>query len=291
MSIRTRIRTSPRAVVLALALALAAVPAGADEPTSIALDSVTVDASAVTISGKLTLGADALGPTTVSRDPAGDARVPGAGFDLGDSTVRFDYSANAPRLVVTQKLHDGMGENDGNPPAMGFSWPIQVDDGDGTPRWLAAGSRGTNFLPSDGWWVGMCTAGSEGWICDEPLQGSVAADAITWQMPFNAIGARAGRTLRSSGAYGGTPRSFAWPSVVITATTPMDAAPRAMPADRHAGQVTFTPNPAAFAHRTGLYSMSLPLPAQPGDYKVWVRSCFGDADDPDCVVTSRPLQL
>ena len=290
--------------VAAIAIVIAALPAGAADATTLTVTSAVTNGSVITVAGLLTLGADATEPMTVSTDPQGDARVSAAGFDLDASTVVADFSSSSPRLVVRQQIFGGLADPDGNPPGQGYSWPIQIDDGGGDPLWLAAGSKGTNFLPSEGWWTGLCSISADGWLCDSPVPGSVTADAITWIVPFTMLQARAGRTVGAGTAYGGTPRSFVWPSVIVTSSTaPLDTAsaafPYLIPGLVEAGiaatgtlpsQVSFTTS-APFAHRTGQYQLTLPAPAQPGDYTIWVRSCFGDAEAPTCVLSSQPLAV
>jgi hypothetical protein len=292
------------AAIGALAVVLATLPAGANEATTISLDAVTANGSSLLIDGTLTLGADALEPFTLSADPQGDARVPAGGFDLGDSTVSFNFAPTQPRLVITQSLFGGAADSDGNPPGQGFSWPIQIDAGSSEPLWLAAGSKGTNFTPADNWWTGLCRVSADGWICDTPVPGAVTTDAITWEVPFNMLGAKSGRLLSASSAYGGTPRSFVWPSVLVTqSTAPTDSAaapsPYVIPGQVEAGiaptgtlpaQVPFTVQ-APFAHKLGTYQLALAAPSSPGDYTVWVRSCWGLEDEPTCVVASQPVTL
>lgn len=292
------------AAVTVVAMILAALPAGANEQTTIAITSSAVNGSTITVDGVLTLGADATEPFTISTDPQGDARVPAGGFDLGDSTVVADYSGTSPRLVVEQQIFGGMPDEDGNPPGMGFSWPIKIGDGGGDPQWLAAGSAGTNFTPSDTWWTGLCVNGEGGWICDTPVPGTVTEDAITWSVPFTMVGARAGRTVSASSAHGGRPNSFVWPSVLVTAglistdtaTAPIEyVIPGSVeagiaPAGTPLGAVPWSAE-TPFAHKTGTYQLNLPAPADAGDYAVWVRTCFGDGWEPTCVVASQPLTL
>jgi hypothetical protein len=290
--------------LVALAFMLTTVPAGAVDASTIAINSAVRNGAAVTVQGLLTLGDDALTPVTVSEDAAGDARLPAGGFDIGNSTVGVDYTGTSPRLVVTQLLNDGAADADGNPPAQGFSWPIQVDAGSGDPLWLAAGSRGTNIPPGDAWWTGLCTAGEDGWICGTPLPGSVTTDAITWNIPFSSLGAKAGKSISASTAFGASPRSFVWPSVIVTqSTAPIDSAPAPLtylipglveagiaPVGTHPGLVGFNTS-APFAHRTGAYTLNVPAPASPGTYTVWVRSCFGDPEDSTCVLNSQDVVL
>jgi hypothetical protein len=292
------------ATLAAIALVFAALPAGANENSTLAVTDAVAGGSTITVQGLLTLGADATEPMTVSTDPQGDARVNAAGYDLGDSTVVADFSGSSPRLIVRQQIFDGVADGDGNPPGQGYSWPIAVDGAGGDPLWLAAGSRGTNFTPADGWWTGLCTAGADGWICGSPVPGSVTSDAITWTVPFNMLQAKPGKTVGAGTAYGGSPRSFVWPSVLVTqSTAPVDSAPAVssylIPGLVEAGiastgvsphQVAYTAS-AQFAHRTGEYQLSVSTPSAPGDYTIWVRSCFGDVEEPTCVLGSHPLSI
>jgi hypothetical protein len=292
------------AAFAAIVVVVAALPAGADENTTLAVTGAVPSGSTITVQGLLTLGADAVEPMTVSEDPQGDARVNAAGYDLGNSTVVADFSGTSPRLVVQQQIFDGVADENGNPPGQGYSWPIAVEGAGGDPLWLAAGSRGTNFTPEDSWWTGMCTAGADGWICNTPVPGSVTSDAITWSVPFTVLQAKPGKIVGAGTAYGGSPRSFVWPSVLVTQSlAPVDSAPAAMsylipglveagiaPAGSSPHQVAYNAS-GAFSHRTGEYQLNLTAPSAPGDYTVWVRSCFGDAEDPTCVLGSHPLTL
>jgi hypothetical protein len=292
------------ATFVAIAVAVAALPAGANENTTLAVTEAVASGSTITVAGSLTLGADAAEPMTVSQDPQGDARINAAGYDLGDSTVVADFSGTSPRLVVSQQIFDGAADGEGHPPAQGYSWPIAVEGAGGDPLWLAAGSRGTNFTPSDSWWTGMCTAGTDGWICNTPIAGSVTGDAITWTVPFSMLQAKPGKIVGAGTAYGGSPRSFVWPSVLVTqSTAPIDSAPAVLPylipglveagvapAGSSPHQAAYTAS-APFAHRTGEYQLSVPTPSAPGDYTIWVRSCFGDAEEPTCVLGSHPLSI
>jgi hypothetical protein len=297
------------AILATLALVLTAAPAAAVDATSIAVSTSTVGATAVTVTGVLTLGDDALAPVTVSTDAAGDARPNAAGLDLGDTTMTVDYSATAPRLIVQQKVQGSMASADGNPPALGYGWPIAVSGATGDPRWRGAGSRGTNFTPRDGWWTGVCSAGSAGWSCASDVEGVANAEGITWKVPFSMIQGRVGRTIGGSTAFGGNPRSFVWPSAfVLMGTAPSDTASNALPylipGLVEAGiapvgvpiwEVPFVANPstnsASFNARTGAFSMNVPKPSTTGDHTLWVRSCFGDPEAPTCAVTQQPIVL
>jgi hypothetical protein len=292
------------ATFAAIAIVFAALPAGANENTTLAVTNAVASGSTISVAGLLTLGADAAEPMTVSTDPQGDARFNAAGYDLGDSTVVADFSGTSPRLVVRQQIFDGLADEDGNPPGQGYSWPLQVSGAGGDPLWLGAGSRGTNFTPADSWWTGLCRLGEGGWACDTPVPGSVTGDAITWTVPFAMLQAKPGRTVEAGTVYGGTPRSFVWPSLIVThSAAPIDSAPAVAPylipglveagiapAGAAPHQVNFAAS-APFAHRTGEYQLSLSAPSAPGDYTVWVRSCFGDVEEPTCVLGSHPLSL
>ena len=298
-----------RTMLVVMTVLVAAAPASAAETTTISVGAVTVGETAVSVGGVLSLGDDALTPVTVSTDAQGDARPSAAGFDIGDSTMTVDYTGTQARLVVHQKIFGGMADANGMPPAQGYGWPIEVDSWSGDPLWLGAGSKGTNFTPRDSWWTALCTAAAAGWSCVTDVDGSVSSSGITWKIPFTMIGGRVGRTVAGSDAYGGNPRSFVWPSAVVTMpSAPSDSASNALPylipglveagiapVGTPQWQVPFVPNPstnsAAFNHRTGAYSMNVPKPATTGEHTLWVRSCFGDPEEPTCAVTQQAITL
>ena len=298
---RGRKLTVGAALALVAALAGTGAPASAADPTTVVnIQTVTRGTTDLAISGKVVLGTDATGPITVSTDAPGDASPAGAGLDLGDTTFSITTGSSNPKLIVETKLHDGNTTAGGSVPFTGFSFPFVVD-GDSTPNlWLGGGGAGTNFPPSASSWVTLCNTAT-GWTCPGSLGGAVTLGSIRWELPFNSATPKIkpGVLIDPGGSNGGVPSSFAWPSAYILAAT--------SPADRAASMTPYlvpgsveiavapvgTPewklifSPATVSVSTGSYIGSLAAPTVPGTYTVFARSCWGSADMPTCVTTTR----
>jgi hypothetical protein len=300
-------RTFTVGIALAMVAALGGTvaPAGAADPaTAITLASITRGTTDVTISGSIALGTDATGPITVSEDGAGDASPAGAGLDLGNTTFSITTGSSNPKLIVETKLLDGNATAGGNIPFTGFSFPFVVD-GDASPNlWLGGGSQGTNITPRTDRWVTLCNT-ANGWSCPGTLGGGITTTAVRWELPFNSATPKIkpGMLIEPGGANGGVPSSFAWPSAAILAAT--------SPADRAASMTPYivpgsvqvaiaapgTPesklnfSPASTSVSTGSFIGSVAAPAAPGTYTVHARSCWGNADVPTCVTTTRDQAL
>lgn len=300
-------RRLPVVAGLALVAAMAATvpPAGAADPlTSMTIGSVNRGATDLVVTGNIALGVDATGPFTVSTDGAGDASPAGVGLDLGDTTFSVTTGSSNPKLIVETKLNDGNATLGGNAPFTGFSFPFVVD-ADSTPNlWLGAGSAGTNITPRTDRWVALCNTAS-GWTCPGSLGGGITTTSVRWELPFNSATPKIkpGMLIEPGGANGGVPTSFAWPSAfVLAGVRPSDTAasmnPYLVPGGVEVGiapqgtpitKVAFSP--ASVSSLTGSFARSVALPAQPGTYTVFARSCWGNADAPTCVVATQDQLL
>ena len=302
---RGRKLTVVAALALVAALAGTGAPASALDPTTVVnIETITRGTTDVAISGKVVLGTDATGPITVSADGPGDASPAGAGLDLGDTTFSITTGSSNPKLIVETKLLDGNATAGGNIPFTGFSFPFVVD-GDASPNlWLGGGSQGTNLTPRTDRWVTLCNTAT-GWTCPGSLGGGITTTSVRWELPFNSATPRIkpGMLIEPGGANGGVPSSFAWPSAyILAATSPADRAASMTPyvvpgsvqlaiapAGTPESKLNFSP--ASVSVSTGSYIGALAAPAAPGTYTVFARSCWGDADGPTCVTTTRDQTL
>jgi hypothetical protein len=109
-------------------------------PTTISVGGAAVSGANIAVTGTLTLGTDALSAFTVGTDGSGDARLSGAGLDLGNLTVTPNLTGK--NLKFSLALNDGSSTG-GTAPAAGVGVPVVVDGEDHT-WWLAAGNAGSN---------------------------------------------------------------------------------------------------------------------------------------------------
>lgn len=276
--------------------------------SSIAVTGTTETEAAIEVAGTLCIDALARAPVVVATDPSGDAEVSGMGLDLGDATISTDVANR--ELVFTLKVHDGNAATGGIGPAMGYDWPVTVDGGGGL-WWLGAGTTGSNLPPEAGKWWAVCLqqaalpcSGTS--TTTRYVEGTMNRNQTTWRVPFArlAVPVEFGSTIEAGEAYQGAPASFLWPDVYVTpADAPVDitSTPVAYkvpgevligiaPADVPESEVVFS-SPGSFDPATGGFTGEVAVPSDPGEYRVWVKSCFGLVDSLTCVTDSTPLTI
>ena len=267
------------------------------EVSTLEIGSVTVG-STVTVNGTLSLGTDATGPTKVGTDGSGDASPPRLGYDLGDAFVTPDLAGK--KLTLALNVNDGLPGVDGIGPAAGYVWPIAFNGGDSN-AWLAAGTFLSGWLPKTEKWFELCTTTNGQYTCGTPIPGSMTASKVSWTIPFNITGpATYGSTLDVGSATPGTPGVIPWAvatfgntydtvgisSYKIPGRVEVGIAPAGTAEDnvQYSSGGNFVPSTSAF-------TVSAPKPAAAGSYTVFVRSCFGNADELTCLKTSQPLTI
>ena len=274
-----------------------AVPA---ESSAVQVDAVTVG-NTVSVSGTLTLGTDATGPTTVGTDGAGDANPPKLGFDLGNASVTPDLAGK--KLTLTLKVNDGLPGVDGIAPAAGYVWPIGFDGVD-TGLWLGSGTFVAGWPPKAGKWFELCASAAGSYSCGNVVPGAMSASQVSWTIPFSRTGtagysANYGSTLDVGGAAPGSPAVIPWAVATFGQTfdtvsivgykIPGRVEVGIAPAGTLESKVQYNSG-AAFNPATSKFTVTAPTPA-PGSYTVFVRSCFGLAEEPTCVKTTQPLTV
>ena len=286
-------------LTVAAAVLLPSLPAGAEESTSVSVDTATIQNGSILLSGTLTAGDDLFGPVTVVTDPSGDASAPGGGVDLGDATIATDLAGR--KLVFSLGLNDGVAA--GGTPFVGYSWPFSVDGTD-TTQWLGAGGPGTNFPPKTNGWAALCTV-ADGWICSTTIAGGPDAEAVRWTLPFFRSDPQIapGTTIDIGGSYGAVPASFVWPSAIITAgLVNADSAgypePYVVPGEIRLGiapagtaepLVDYT-GTANLNPGTGAFTGALPAPAA-GTYTLYAKTCGGLQSAPVCAVGTADITV
>lgn len=283
--------------VIAATVPLAS-PGSAAETTSVAVDTVAVSGSAISVGGVLDFGDDVTAETVLSTDATGDATVKGVGLDLEKLSVRTDIAGK--KLIWTLTISDAPASGTGAP-ATGILVPIMAD-ADERWRWLAAGTPGANQGKTANW-TGLChneqTEGTQGsWNCSTTIDGSLTATKVTWTQRFNQMKPTInfGSVIEPSSIHTGVPSSFAWPAALITAgTAPVDTMP-GFEGFMVPGQVKLaiakagtTPAAAAFTHSatfngtTKRFAGTVPTPTTAGAYTVWAQTCYGNGFEPTCV--------
>lgn len=267
----------------------------------------------IEVSGKLSLCQDALAPVVVVHDAPGDATAPGLGFDIGTLSLKTDVVNRV--VTFTMRIHDG-DHATGLVPGRGFQWPILIG-GQNWPRWLGAGTVGTNFPPRQERWTGVCVSNIDGWACEDDVAGAITDTEVRWEVPFDAV--QVGDIARfltrikfgtviSTGRYQcGVPCSFVWPSFFMaTYQEPWNALAVDLvdgeyaaykvpgeiriglaPADTPEAEVNFT-DLGTWDPADDAFSGTIAAPDDPGLYRVWVQSCHGLVNELSCVADRIP---
>lgn len=288
-------RLGPLSLLVAISIPALQGVATPDEVSTLEIGSVTVGSN-VTVSGTLALGTDATGATKVGTDGSGDARPPGLGLDVGDAFVTPNLAAK--RLTLALNVNDGVPGIDGIGPAAGYVWPIAFDGVDNN-NWLAAGTYVSGWLPKTEKWFELCSTNGS-YTCGNPMAGTMSASQVTWTIPFNVSGAASyGSTLEPGGSYPGSPGTVPWAVVVggsnfdTVAVSGYKIPGRVevgiAPAGTGESKVQYSSS-AAFNPATSGFTVTAPKPAA-GSYTVFVRSCFGNLDEPTCLKASQPLTV
>lgn len=287
--------------VFTLAAALMVPGLRAQEATStIAFDGVVNQNGTLLLSGTLTAADDLLGPVTVATDGSGDAAAPGGGVDVGDAAISTDLASK--RLVFDLGLNDAVAN--GGSPSIGYLWAISVN-GEDTGQWLGAGGPGTNFAPTTSGGAWLCTLTDAGWSCPMGLQGGPTTDGVTWTLPFfrASPAVEPGSMIDMGGSYGGTPRSFTWPSFFnFAGLAPIDTGGFAdsylVPGEIELG-IAPTGTPATAVDYTstanlntssGEFTGALTAPAA-GAYTIYAKTCGGLTSSLSCVIGTHDITI
>jgi len=271
------------------------------ETSSVQVDTVTVGTNVV-VAGTLALGTDATGPTTIGTDGSGDASPPGVGLDLGNATVTPDLAGK--KLTLKLNVNDGLPGVDGIGPGAGYVWPFAFDGVDNA-AWLAAGTFVSGWLPKTEKWFELCSTAAGSYTCAIPMTGSMTASQVSWTIPFSrsatpAWSATYGSTLEAGSATPGSPATIPWAVVsggsafdtvgIVGYTIPGRVEVGIAPAGTLESKVNYASS-GVFTPATSKFTVTAPKPAAAGSYTVFVRSCFGQTEEPTCLKTTQPLTI
>lgn len=267
----------------------------------------------IDVSGRLSLCEDALEPRVVADDPAGDATVASLGFDIGALTLQTDVVNRV--VTFTMRIHDG-NPPPGLVPGRGFQWPIRVG-GQNWPRWLGAGTVGTNFPPRTESWTGVCVLNFDGWACEDDVPGAITGTEVRWDVRFDAVQVgdiapfltriKFGTVVSSDRYQCGVPCSFVWPSFFMATwqdpwnalavdvvdddiaayKVPGEIRIGLAPADMPEVDVNYT-DLGTWDPTDDAFSGTIAAPDDSGSYRVWVKSCHGLVNELSCVTDNIP---
>lgn len=285
-------------IALALGLTAFAAPAGATSTTSVAISSAAVSGTTISVSGAIALGDDALAPSVVVTDGAGDdpsgGRAPN-GLDLKSGSIQYVPASKALKFTVTVYNPPPSGSPTPGAPAYVYDWQISTDGTDNN-QFLSAGAIGTNFPPRTGPGYALCSNSSAGWDCSQSISGTWAGDTITMTVPLTKIQAKPGSVIGTGATLGSAPTltSTLNPSIELFYDTGGDDAQASDYTIPGGVQLAVVPSgtpvdaidPEAFSPATvakdGTYKASLAKPGKAGNYDVVALSCFGNMDAPTC---------
>ncbi|MDQ3991279.1 MAG: hypothetical protein M3245_03065 [Actinomycetota bacterium] len=294
----TRIyRIGSVAAAAAMVLSVSA-PASATETeaegSSVAITGAAGLGATILVDGTVVVGEEALAPVALAEDAQGDAAVAGAGLDFGAVSASTDLAAQTVTYsITTYDMPPG-----GHAPFYGYSAPIMVDGFDST-HFLATGNTGAGFPPQAGPFWALCRIDG-GYICDRPLQGTMASNRITITLPFAEAGIRPGSVIETGGGVACEGLcSSPWAVLRFSDGTGGDRSPLAgfnVPGGVRLGIArssipasSITTDVLPILGPDGTWSASLTRPGPAGNYRVVARSCWGTVEAGTCAEASVTL--
>lgn len=283
------------ATVLVLGTAL---PAGAAETTSVQFTSAVANGGTIAVDGTVAFGDDALGPVLLAEDPAGDAAAGGAGQDLAGISVSTDLAGR--KVTYHVGVHDMLPT--GMPaPFYGYTAPIMVDGDDSGGLFLGAGNSGSgwNGAPQPTTWWALCASPENTYSCPTALTGTMDTEGLTIDLPFARAGIEPGSTIEpGAGIACGGVCSTAWAVVLFNNLgddvfysgyrVPGGVEVAVVPAGTPVGNSW---QGAGTVDAQGAWSATVAAPAQPGDYDVAARACWGSIDELLCAQATTTITL
>jgi hypothetical protein len=287
------------ALVAAVCMVATLIPAGpstaAPAKTSLSISKLTAGRT-ISLSGKLTRGADSLKAAVLASDPEGDETVPPLdyGLDLGTMTMQADPVREIVTFGFT--VHDPFpGLTIG--PGFDYLWQIKVDGTD-TGKHLQIGNLG-GFPPAAGPYFHLCTLVPDGFVCDHQLEGTMEDGTITVSVPFSLLPADPGSvigtgtslveadTLTSSFGMGGVFYFYAIQGETVKALDYTIPGGVRIGIARAGTPVSKVPTTILATLKGSSFSALLPRP-RPGLYVVVAKTCFGVKT---CVYSSKTVRV